>query len=101
MLLLSAMPFTNPEHDKPAQVTSERLAWSLNDIHERTGLSLGFLRNEVRAGRLATRKFGRRVLVIDVDLRRYLTQGSPGHKAKCAHEGNGAPCIPAEEERTV
>ena len=81
MLLLPAMPFTNPEHDKPAQVTSERLAWSLNDIHARTGLSLGFLRNEVRAGRLATRRFGRRLLVIDAALRKYLEEGSPGNKA--------------------
>ena len=64
-----------------AQFTVERFGWSLNDISERTGLSLGFLRNEVRAGRLATRKFGRRVLVIDVDLRTHLARGSPGNKS--------------------
>jgi hypothetical protein len=64
-----------------AQSTLARFSWSLNDISERTGLSIGFLRSEVRAGRLATRKFGRRLLVIDEDLRRYLAQGSPGNKA--------------------
>ncbi len=60
------------------KVTPERFGWSLNDISERTGLSLGFLRNEVRAGRLPSRRFGRRVLIIDEDLRKYLGQGSPG-----------------------
>ncbi len=53
-----------------------RAAWGLSEIAERTGLSLGFLRNEVRAARLPVRKFGRRVLVLDGDLRRYLDEGS-------------------------
>lgn len=53
-----------------------RIAWSLADISKQTGLSLGFLRNEVRAARLPVRKFGRRVLVLDDDLRAYLTRGS-------------------------
>jgi excisionase family DNA binding protein len=63
-----------------AQGTLARFGWSLKDINERTGLSLGFLRNEVRAGRLPSRRFGRRVLIIDEDLRKYLGEGSPGHK---------------------
>jgi excisionase family DNA binding protein len=54
----------------------QRAAWSLAEIAEQTGLSLGFLRNEVRAARLPVRKFGRRVLVLDDDLRAYLTRGS-------------------------
>ena len=52
--------------------TAERLAWSLKDISETTGLSVGFLRNEVRAKRLQLKKFGRRVLVLDTDLKAYL-----------------------------
>jgi hypothetical protein len=43
-------------------------------------LSLGFLRNEVRAARLPVRKFGRRVLVLDEDLKRYLDTGSVREK---------------------
>ena len=57
-------------------VTEQRIAWSLADISKQTGLSLGFLRNEVRAERLPIRKFGRRVLVLDEDLRAYVTRGS-------------------------
>ena len=56
--------------------TSPRIAWSLAEIAKQTGLSLGFLRNEVRAARLPIRKFGRRVLVLDEDLRAYLVRGS-------------------------
>ncbi len=60
--------------------TQQRIAWSLIEIAKQTGLSLGFLRNEVRAGRLPVRRFGRRVLVLDEDLRRYLTEGSDAGK---------------------
>ena len=59
---------------------SQRLAWSLAEISELTNLSLPFLRAEVRGGRLEVRKFGRRVLVRDQDLEKYLAQGSPGNK---------------------
>ena len=55
--------------EKPS---ANRIAWSLADISEMTGLSTGFLRNEVRAARLQVKRFGRRVLVLDEELRRYL-----------------------------
>jgi len=57
-------------------VTSAKVAWSLADISKATGLSMGFLRNDARRGALRTRKFGRRVLVRDEDLREYLNEGS-------------------------
>lgn len=57
--------------------TSQRVAWSLAEIAESMNLSIGFLRNEVRRGRLNVKKFGRRTLVLDEELRRYLAEGSP------------------------
>lgn len=57
--------------------TSQRVAWSLGEIAESMNLSIGFLRNEVRRGRLNVKKFGRRTLVLDEELRRYLAEGSP------------------------
>ncbi len=57
-----------------------RIAWSLADIAAATGLSQNFLRYEVRRGNLRTRKFGRRVLVTDEDLRKYIETGSNGAK---------------------
>lgn len=61
-------------------ITKTRIAWSLADISEATGLSMGFLRNEVRRGALPIRKFGRRVLVLDEDLKIYLENGSERDK---------------------
>jgi excisionase family DNA binding protein len=58
-----------------------KLAWSVAEISEATGLSMGFLRNEVRRGKLPTRKFGRRVLVLDQDLQTYLHGGSEKKEA--------------------
>ena len=57
-------------------ITQTKIAWSLAEISEAIGLSQGFLRNEVRRGNLLTKKFGRRVLVMDGELRRYLEEGS-------------------------
>lgn len=57
-------------------ITQSKIAWSLAEISEATGLSQGFLRNEVRRGNLLTKRFGRRVLVMDGELRRYLEEGS-------------------------
>lgn len=56
--------------------SQKRIAWSLADIAKATGLSVGFLRNEVRAERLPVRRFGRRLLVRDDDLQMYLLTGS-------------------------
>ncbi len=56
--------------------TSDRVAWSLAEISEQTGLSIGYLRNELRGGRLPVKRFGRRILVLEQDLREYLSRGS-------------------------
>jgi excisionase family DNA binding protein len=68
-------PISEMNRNRSEPVT-RRAAWSLAEIAKQTGLSLGFLRNEVRAARLPIRKFGRRVLVLDEDLRAYLVHGS-------------------------
>ena len=68
--------------------TLRRMAWGLGELAEFTGLSLAFLRNEVRAGRLPVRRFGRRVLVRDEDLRSYLDKGSDGNHKHRGDEGS-------------
>ncbi len=72
--------FTGELNHMETPTTTPRIAWSLAEIAEQTGLSVGYLRNEVRASRLPIREFGRRVLVLDEDLRRYLTEGSNSGK---------------------
>lgn len=56
--------------------TNQRTAWSLAEISDSTGLSLGFLRNEAKRGALPIKRFGRRVLVLTEDLQSYLVRGS-------------------------
>ena len=55
-------------------VTQSKMAWSLAEISNATGLSVGFLRNEVRRGALQVKRFGRRVLVLDETLKKYLNK---------------------------
>jgi hypothetical protein len=57
--------------------TKGKIAWSLAEISEKTGLSVGFLNNERKAGHLPIKKFGRRVLVLDEDLRKFSVMGEP------------------------
>jgi excisionase family DNA binding protein len=61
----------------PTSVTQKRLTWGIAEISAVTGLSAGFVRKEIRAGRLAARRAGRRVLVLDHDLKRYLGDAEP------------------------
>jgi excisionase family DNA binding protein len=49
-----------------------RSAYSVSEISQSTGLSTGFLRKQIRLGSLRARKLGRRVVVLDTDLRRFL-----------------------------
>ena len=65
-----------------------RAAWSLTEISALTGLSVGYLRNEQRAGRLPVKKFGRRVVVLNQDLQTYLQRGS---ERKPGSDLQGAP----------
>jgi excisionase family DNA binding protein len=61
-------------------------AYAVAEIAEVTSLSLAFLRNEIRAGRLRVQRFGRRVLVLDADLRAYLERGSEGEKSRAGKQ---------------
>jgi hypothetical protein len=58
--------------------TSHRIAWSLPELSAMLGLSVGFLRKEARRGALRTRRMGRRVLVTEADLRRFLGGADEG-----------------------
>lgn len=57
-----------------------RIAYSVEEISQQTSLSKAFLRLEIKRGKLKVKKFGRRVLVRDEDLREYIANGSEGGK---------------------
>jgi excisionase family DNA binding protein len=51
-----------------------RMAWSVYEVALYTGLSPGFIRKQIRDGKLHAKKVGRRILVLDSDLYKYLQQ---------------------------
>lgn len=53
-------------------VTGNRLAWRLDEIAKETGLSVQFLRKEIRNKNLKATRLGRCVLVTSRDLNSYL-----------------------------
>ena len=59
--------------EKVTSVTG-RMAWSVYEVALYTGLSPGFIRKQIKAGKLPARKVGRRILVLDNDLCEYLQQ---------------------------
>ncbi len=52
-----------------------RMAWSVAEVANLTGLSLGFLRKEIKNGQLTAHKKGRRVVILTRDLEQYLEEG--------------------------
>jgi hypothetical protein len=58
------------------QPQKQRLAMGFSEVAEATGLSVNFLRNEEKRGRLKVRSFGRRRLVLMADLQAYLADDS-------------------------
>jgi excisionase family DNA binding protein len=56
----------------PQETVTEPMAYSLQELHRRTGLSELFFRNEARDGALKITRFGRRVLVLREDWDAYL-----------------------------
>ena len=55
------------------ELQSGKIAYSVDELSDRTSLSKPFLRNEIRSGRLKAKKVGRRVLVMNQDLDEYLS----------------------------
>jgi excisionase family DNA binding protein len=59
------------EHEtKP---NSPKLAWTLPQLAQSLGVSVPFIRLEIKRGRLRAAHLGRRVVLLDLEVRRYLT----------------------------
>ena len=52
----------------------QKLAWSVDEASQLTGLSKGYYRKIIKTGELKITKAGRRVLILDVDLRDWLAR---------------------------
>jgi hypothetical protein len=53
----------------------QRLGFSLRRLAEATDVTVGFLRLEIRRGRLKPIRLGRRVVITATEVRRYLSEG--------------------------
>jgi excisionase family DNA binding protein len=53
-----------------------KLGWTLDELARSLSVSVPFIRLEVKRGRLKAAHLGRRVVVLDTEVRRYLAQAS-------------------------
>lgn len=66
-----------PPSEPPADPAVQRLAYSLKEAAAATGLSRDLLYDEMRAGRLAYLKIGRRRIITCQQLEAFLTRPGP------------------------
>lgn len=62
------------DQDKKSQ--SPKLGWTFDELASSLSVSVPFLRLEVKRGRLKAAHLGRRVVLLDVEVRRYLADAS-------------------------
>ncbi len=53
--------------------SASRLAWSVDELTAKLGDSKGFLRGLIKSGKLPHKKLGRRILILDRDLQKFLS----------------------------
>jgi len=62
-----------PDSERPSV---QKLGWTLDELARSLSVSVPFIRLEVKRGRLKAAHLGRRVVVLDTEVRRYLAQAS-------------------------
>ncbi len=58
------------------RLSTPKLGWTLDELARSLGVSVPFIRLEVKRGRLRAAHLGRRVVVLDTEVHRYLAQAS-------------------------
>jgi len=56
--------------------STPKLGWTLDELARSLGVSVPFIRLEVKRGRLRAAHLGRRVVVLDTEVRHYLARAS-------------------------
>lgn len=56
--------------------SAPKLGWTLEELAHSLSVSVPFLRLEVKRGRLMAAHLGRRVVVLDTEVRRYLAEAA-------------------------
>ena len=70
---------TIPSNSEVGRHVAPKLGWTLNDLANSLSVSVPFLRLEIKRGRLRVAHFGRRVVVLDPEVRRYVAEASGVH----------------------
>jgi len=68
---MSAVQISSPTHADSPKSTAPKLGWTLAELARSLSVSVPFIRLEVKRGRLKVARFGRRVVVLDSEVRRY------------------------------
>jgi len=63
------------------RLSTPKLGWTLDELARSLGVSVPFIRLEVKRGRLKAAHLGRRVVVLDTEVRRYLVQASESDRS--------------------
>jgi excisionase family DNA binding protein len=58
------------------RLSTPKLGWTLDELARSLGVSVPFLRLEVKRGRLRAAHLGRRIVLLDTEVRRYLAEAS-------------------------
>ncbi len=64
------------------RIETVKLAWTLDQLAQSLHVSVPFLRLELKRGRLRAARLGRRVVVLDTEVSRYLDRASDGDGAR-------------------
>ena len=65
-----------PPNSDFVEFTRPKLGWTLHELASSLSVSVPFLRLELKRGRLKAAHLGRRVIVLDAEVHRYLAQAS-------------------------
>ena len=63
------------------RLSTPKLGWTLDELASSLGVSVPFIRLEVKRGRLKAAHLGRRVVVLDSEVHRYLAQASDASRS--------------------
>jgi excisionase family DNA binding protein len=56
--------------------SNSKLGWTLEELSESLSVSVPFLRLEIKRGKLRAAHLGRRVVLLDSEVQRYLSQAA-------------------------
>jgi hypothetical protein len=62
--------------DEEKKAKSSKLGWTLEELATSLTVSVPFLRLEVKRGRLKAAHLGRRVVLLDAEVQRYLSEAN-------------------------